>query len=71
MDHAEIIDGLGGYRTVAAELGENPTTVQNWRRRGIPGRFWPAVERLAARLGVPGITVESLEAARSAQDDAA
>lgn len=70
MLHADAIDALGGYRAVAVALGENPTTVQNWRRRGIPGRFWPAIERIAAERGVAAITVESLETARPREDAA-
>lgn len=60
MQHADVIDRLGGYRAVAEALGENPTTVQNWRRRGIPGRFWPAIARLATKRGHPEITVDVL-----------
>lgn len=35
-----IIDRLGGYRVVAANLGVEPMRVHNWTRRGVPARYW-------------------------------
>ncbi len=47
-----LIDQLGGYRAVASELGQNETTVSNWRARGVPWRWRPVVAQLAKRKKV-------------------
>lgn len=67
---AEIIDRLGGYAVVAAEMKIRPTTVQSWRtRRSIPPADWLAVVELAERKGVPGVTLDRLaELAKLAAD---
>ena len=41
MNHAPIIDALGGYVTLARDLNLPKTTVHTWRTRGIPSRKWP------------------------------
>jgi hypothetical protein len=58
---ADIVDRLGGYAVVAAEMKMRPTTVQSWRaRNSIPPSDWLAVVELAKRLGVPGVTLDVL-----------
>ena len=49
MDHAELIERLGGYRALADKLGRHPTTVFKWQSTGIPADLWPAVLRLCHR----------------------
>lgn len=61
MTDAEIMRALGGYREVAAHLGQPPTVVHKWCRRGFPARYWPAVVRLAEDKGLSEITLETLE----------
>lgn len=55
QEPANIIDQLGGYKAVAAELGQNDTTIANWRTRGVPWRWRPVVAALAKkrRIAVP------------------
>lgn len=36
-----VIDLLGGAAHVADLTGDSERSVQNWRRRGIPGWAWP------------------------------
>jgi hypothetical protein len=49
VDHATIIERLGGYRYVAEQIGRDPTTVFRWQTTGIPAEHWPAILRLAKR----------------------
>jgi hypothetical protein len=49
----EIIEALGGNRTVAALLGVEPGTVSVWRKRGIPWRYRPAVHSTLRRKRLP------------------
>jgi hypothetical protein len=61
MEHARVIDLIGGYRAVAAELNLAPPVVWRWgRTRSIPARRWGWVISEAKRCGVPGVTLESL-----------
>jgi hypothetical protein len=60
---SQIIDALGGTKTVADALGCNMNVVSNWRRAKIPADRWPSLvagfpslityEQLAAQL-TPG-----------------
>ena len=62
MDASSIIRLLGGDRAVAQALGRKRSAVSNWSRRGIPGQYWPALARLAARRnGSEVITLDILE----------
>lgn len=60
LSHRSIIKGLGDNTRVAEALDVDDTTVSNWKKRGIPPVYWPALGRLARELGVD-ITVEDLE----------
>ena len=59
MQHARLIEHLGGFRLVATKLGLDPTTVWRWQGNGIPPERWPAVLRLAKRVGLV-VTVDQL-----------
>lgn len=52
MNHATVIERLGGYRYVARHVERDPTTVCRWQQTGIPAEHWPAILRLARRKGV-------------------
>lgn len=56
MNHAPIIDALGGYIAVARDLNVPKTTVHTWRRRGIPARKWPEL------LALPGAKTAAIDA---------
>ncbi len=65
MNHATIIDALGGNLAVTVALGVgDPSTVAHWRRRGIPAARWPDIAELANRSGLEGVTERSLKACR-------
>ncbi len=57
-----LINSLGGTCAVAEKFGLKPPVVSNWRKRGIPGRRWSDIIKLAADLKVPGVTLEALVA---------
>jgi hypothetical protein len=59
MQHARLIDHLGGWRVVARKLNVAPTTVWRWQENGIPAERWPAVLQLAKRVGLV-VTVDQL-----------
>jgi hypothetical protein len=65
MSPREIIDRLGGYRTVAEACGKRANTAVKWCERGIPARMWPTVMRIAKQKRLRGITLETLEAQRT------
>ena len=60
MDHAIIIDALGGPDALAAALGRDRSSVYRWRTQGIPPLRWADVARVAAAAGVTGATVAAL-----------
>jgi len=47
MTHSAFIELLGNTGKVAAALGQNETTVSNWKKRVVPWRWRPAVAVLA------------------------
>jgi transcriptional regulator with XRE-family HTH domain len=56
MQHSRIIDGLalrmGGQIKLAERMGLSNTTISHWRNDdGIPPRHWPALLKLAKRVG--------------------
>jgi hypothetical protein len=53
MKHAEIIDRLGGNRSVAQRLGRDRTSVSRWRILGIPAVAWPHILKLASTHHIP------------------
>ena len=70
MDHAAIIDALGGPAKVAAALRCHHAQPVRWRVSGIPPRRWKAVAELAAAAGLLNITV-AVVAASAPERDAA
>lgn len=61
MEHAAIIDALGGYTAIARALNVGPNHVWRWGiARAIPARRWPIIVHLAQQAGLPHITVEAL-----------
>lgn len=56
-----LIDAMGGPARVAAELGCSAPLVRMWVVRGsIPDGWWIDIVALAARLGLPGLSLEIL-----------
>ena len=63
MTHEDAIGRLGGITKLARDLGCPNDTGLHWASRGIPSRFWPAVEHLARKAGHRDITAAALAAA--------
>ena len=60
MDHSTLIDALGGTGAVARAIGCHPGRVTRYRSAGIPPARFPAVVALARRVGVRGVTYQTL-----------
>ena len=74
--HGKLIDDLGGYIAVATRLRQKPRAVSNWRKRGVPWKWRPAVEAMADRAKVklpsgffafPGPESKAVRLARTAR----
>ena len=52
MNHRKLITTLGGPSAVARALGRNQSNVSRWQRDGIPPAAYPAILKLAQRLGI-------------------
>lgn len=66
---AIIGDLLGGRREVARITGATPNAVAQWYRIGIPAKFWPAIQAVAAERGIPGVTFAALAATKAGSGD--
>lgn len=54
MNHAELIDKLGGTTTVARLLGIKPPSVHEWRSKGIPSdRLIQLGAEIEGKAGIP------------------
>jgi hypothetical protein len=73
MSALDIIAAMGGKHDLAALTGAKPNAVTQWRRIGIPSRYWHVLVEEAARRGIEGITFDALAASKpgAAQDAAA
>jgi len=60
--HIRVINLLGGKAALARALGIKPTRATKWHKRGIPARYWPAVEAVAREAELPDITAATLAA---------
>lgn len=68
----DIIAAFGGRQATALLTGAAPAAVTQWRRIGIPSRYWHVLVEEAQRRGIDGITFDALAASKpaSAQDAA-
>jgi DNA-binding transcriptional regulator YdaS (Cro superfamily) len=71
MSPAEIITALGGKHALAALTGASPNAVTQWRRIGVPAKYWDVLVDHAAAKGVAGITFPALRATKPAPGRAA
>jgi hypothetical protein len=71
MDHAALIEALGGPAFVAAALGCDRTRAVRWRTDGIPPARFPGIIELARLKKIPGVTIASLKAGREQSPEAA
>lgn len=51
MDAAQVIAAFGGPVAVARRFGAPRTAVYNWRRDGIPARYWIEFQQAAEADG--------------------
>jgi len=57
----EILDVLGGESAVASLLGCGPSSVSNWKARGLPKGRWVDLVTLGAEKGIrPPITLDEI-----------
>lgn len=52
MNDAETIVALGGVTKLAVALDKPPSTIANWKERGIPWRMRPVIKEMARRKRV-------------------
>jgi DNA-binding transcriptional regulator YdaS (Cro superfamily) len=63
----EILDALGGESAVAGLLGCGPSSVSNWKTRGLPKGRWVDLVTLGREHGVrPPITLDEVRQAAAA-----
>ena len=67
----EILAVLGGESAVAGMLGCGPSSVSNWKSRGLPKGRWVDLVTLGRERGVrPAITLDEVRQASRAIEDA-
>ena len=67
----ELLDALGGESAVAGLLGCGPSSVSNWKTRGLPKGRWVDLVTLGRARGVrPAITLDEVRQAAVAIEDA-
>lgn len=52
LSHSDVIEAFGGVRPLAEAIGVDPKRAIHWPKRGIPAKYWPAVEGIAAEKNV-------------------
>jgi integrase len=53
MKVPEIIEKLGGRRSVSEITGAKPNAITQWRRKGIPPVYWHVLVKAAEERHVP------------------
>ena len=68
MTIPQLIKSLGGDANVADHVGCKPATIRSWKHRdSIPPAVFPYLVTLARKERLPGVTLESLHAMRTAK----
>ena len=60
MEHADLLNALGGPYKVSQILGIHYATPFKWVTRGIPANFWHKLVREACNRGI-AVTIDDLE----------
>ena len=71
MSTDDILDKFGGVAGTAALCNCKKNAVYNWRRAGIPAKFWHVLAHAAAEKKIDGLTIAVISQARSQQQAAA
>ncbi len=67
---AHVIDALGGPKEASHLLGISRSLITGWEQDGIPAKRWPQIEKIAALIGKPEITVSVLSRIVPSKPDA-
>jgi hypothetical protein len=62
MRHDRIIDLFGGNSVLGKLVGRSDSAISRWRDNGIPPNHWPMLTRLARKLEIEDVTIDSLAA---------
>lgn len=61
MTFVNVIDKWPSTKALALDIGAEPNTVKQWRKRkSIPAAFWLPMEQAARRKGIEGVTLFTL-----------
>jgi len=71
MSAAAILEAFGGKHAVSGLTGASPNAVTQWRRIGIPSRYWHVMVEEAKAKRIKGITFEALKASKPMPAEAA
>lgn len=73
LSHSDVIAAFGGVRPLAEAISVEPKRAIHWPSRGIPAKYWPAVERVAAdrKIDVTAHRLMEMSAQRPADEQAA
>jgi hypothetical protein len=65
MSHAAVIEAFGGTRPLAEAIGIDPKRAIHWVSRGIPAKYWPCIEEIAAdrQLAITAVKLSKLPVA--------
>lgn len=66
MTAPEIIHAFGGRQAIASLTGADPHAVTQWRRNGIPAKYWHVLVEHAGEHGLAGISFDVLRATKPA-----
>ena len=67
----DLLALFGGREAVERITGASRNAISNWRYTGVPYRHWPALRREARRLGLRGISDETLALTRAVASEPA
>lgn len=69
LSHSDVIAAFGGVRPLAKAIGVDPARATHWVQRGIPAKYWPLVENVAAdrKITVTARTLMDMKAPAAAQ----
>lgn len=60
MNASQIIDALGGVPKVAELTLRSRSAVRNWRKHGIPAKFWMPLLDYARHKRIVGVTRQTI-----------
>ena len=64
MTSHEILSAFGKRKTIADLTGATPAAVEQWKRIGIPAKYWHEFVQAAVERGIEGVTFDALKATK-------